>query len=439
MQRFESAYRKAFSFVPMLRDGLSVLWVSMASVIQSMFAPCPTRLSRVRLNRDGMLGSNKKRGRGKRGRKARSKAKQASGVTYGTMEPRKMLAGDLAVTLTGTELGIVDTAGNDNNLTVQVDAVTTTATVTASGGGTFDSVPAALASGALDSTSMQLTFDIADVTSVTIDADNGDDALIALDVSADDFDLTFIGAGDDDSFSLRNSTLVGLNPDANLDANLNGETLTLENSTIDADFEGDAASTISVIGGSSNLGDENSTHEFSTDGTLNVASGATLILNDSDSSGLGASTIVGGTLTALQGIDLSAGAVLEGTGNVTVGTGTEDLNLNTATVQGSLTITGNVDVDDGILTGTTTVDGDVDLESGTVSGDVTVNGDLSGPSVADNAGTIAPGATPGVVTVVGDFVLNSADTLAIDVDGTCLLYTSPSPRDLSTSRMPSSA
>ena len=27
----------------------------------------------------------------------------------------------------------------------------------------------------------------------------------------------------------------------------------------------------------------------------------------------------------------------------------------------------------------------------------------------------------------------------IDIEGTCLLYTSPSPRDLSTSRMPSSA
>ena len=29
--------------------------------------------------------------------------------------------------------------------------------------------------------------------------------------------------------------------------------------------------------------------------------------------------------------------------------------------------------------------------------------------------------------------------LTLDKDGTCLLYTSPSPRDLSTSRMPSSA
>ena len=352
MQRFESAYRKAFSFVPMLRDGLSVLWVSMASVIQSMFTPSPTRLSRVRLNRDGMLGSNKKRGRGKRGRKARSKTKQTSGVTYGTMEPRKMLAGDLAVTLTGTELGIVDTAGNDNNLTVQVDAVTTTATVTASGGGTFDSVPAALASGALDSTSMQLTFDIADVTSVTIDGDNGDDALIAIDVSASDFDLTFIGAGDDDSFSLRNSTLVGLNPDASQDANLNGETLTLENSTIDAEFEGNAASTISVIGGSNNLGDGSSAGGFSTGGTLNVASGAALVLNDSNVSSLGVSTDVSGTLTALEGINLFAGDVLEGTGDVNVGTGTDDLNLNTGTVQGSLTITGNIDLPDAIFTGT---------------------------------------------------------------------------------------
>ena len=34
---------------------------------------------------------------------------------------------------------------------------------------------------------------------------------------------------------------------------------------------------------------------------------------------------------------------------------------------------------------------------------------------------------------------SSHETLIVDVDCNCLLYTSPSPRDLSTSRMPSSA
>ena len=36
-------------------------------------------------------------------------------------------------------------------------------------------------------------------------------------------------------------------------------------------------------------------------------------------------------------------------------------------------------------------------------------------------------------------LLNGNDVLGVAQTGTCLLYTSPSPRDLSTSRMPSSA
>ena len=45
----------------------------------------------------------------------------------------------------------------------------------------------------------------------------------------------------------------------------------------------------------------------------------------------------------------------------------------------------------------------------------------------------------------GDFAMRILDNMAMDSDGDlmlrmgCLLYTSPSPRDLSTSRMPSSA
>ena len=38
-----------------------------------------------------------------------------------------------------------------------------------------------------------------------------------------------------------------------------------------------------------------------------------------------------------------------------------------------------------------------------------------------------------------DVGINDGDLLVVDKSLTCLLYTSPSPRDLSTSRMPSSA
>ena len=40
---------------------------------------------------------------------------------------------------------------------------------------------------------------------------------------------------------------------------------------------------------------------------------------------------------------------------------------------------------------------------------------------------------------VKEALANTLDDLSLYPDNTCLLYTSPSPRDLSTSRMPSSA
>ena len=108
--------------------------------------------------------------------------------------------------------------------------------------------------------------------------------------------------------------------------------------------------------------------------------------------------------------------MLTGAGTVNVGTGPDDLNLNSGTVQGSLTINGDVDVDEGLLTGQTIVDGNVDLGEGTVAGEVTVTGALSGPSIDDNAGTISPGNSPGTITA-GDLILTPADTVEIEIDG----------------------
>ena len=95
--RFTAAIRKAFSFVPMVRSGLSAIWASMASVFVSMFVTPPTRPIRVAVNRNGILGTNKKRGRGKRRRNARAKAKLETGNTYEAMEPKQMLAADITL------------------------------------------------------------------------------------------------------------------------------------------------------------------------------------------------------------------------------------------------------------------------------------------------------------------------------------------------------
>ena len=56
------------------------------------------------------------------------------------------------------------------------------------------------------------------------------------------------------------------------------------------------------------------------------------------------------------------------------------------------------------------------MGEGTVAGEVTVTGALSGPSIADNAGTISPGNSPGTITA-GDLILNSTDTVVIEIDG----------------------
>ena len=66
-------------------------------------------------------------------------------------------------------------------------------------------------------------------------------------------------------------------------------------------------------------------------------------------------------------------------------------------------------------------------------GAIDVNPALDGKDVGEILGTDPLGAT---VTTHPTSILNSNN---VDVVTICLLYTSPSPRDLSTSRMPSSA
>ena len=69
----------------------------------------------------------------------------------------------------------------------------------------------------------------------------------------------------------------------------------------------------------------------------------------------------------------------------------------------------------------------------------TQNGDWSATSTW--AGGSVPGASDAVVIAhdVSCASTQSAASLTVNSGKTCLLYTSPSPRDLSTSRMPSSA
>ena len=275
-------------------------------------------------------------------------------------------------------------------------------------------------SATLNTAATELTIPTADFSSLVVDAAGGADKLTAIDT--DGIDLTFIGGDGDDTFSLQDGGVLGaLNPadSANL---LSGDRLEASGSgnRVDSNFIGAAGSVINVDGSTSLGGDLSiGISSFSTTGTIYVGDNYQLTLVDSNQASLGSLTTVAddGTLTAVQGINLSSGDVLTGAGTVNVGTGTDDLNINSGTVDGALTIDGDVDVEDGTLTGNGVVNGDVDLGTGLVAGNVTVNGDLSGPSVSDNEGTISPGFSPGIITVSGNFVLGGGDTLAIDIDG----------------------
>lgn len=382
--RFRDAIRKSFSFVPMIRAGLSAMWAGMTALVASLFAPQVAQTlrgpNRLAMNRDGMFG---KRGRGKRRRNKATKARAGhksdmSTKTYEAMEPRQMLAADLMVSLMGSDLLIEDvSAMNDNVLTVQTDSGTGMTTVTATNGGMFDSgVPTGFAVSSAGGTDNVLTFNTADVSNFTLDGADGDDSLTAEDVSSGDFDLTFEGGAGTDSFTLDNATIAGLNPVAGESQLLAGETLS-GSGVLNSSFDGDATSVITASGGTLSIGD-GSASGFSTDGAVAVVASAALHLNDTGTvSPLGVSTTVeaGGTLsTGADNLELTGGDELTGDGEVA-----DSVRLGAGTLSGNLTITGEVD-------------------------GVTASG----------AGTVSPGNSPGAITST-TLVLNLGDTLAIDI------------------------
>ena len=131
-----------------------------------------------------------------------------------------------------------------------------------------------------------------------------------------------------------------------------------------------------------------------------------------------------------------------------------NIDLNGASYQsddGPITFTGPVD-----LTADVTVDSDADedTDDGTITLESTVDGGYGLTLDTDGGGAVAlqgaVGATTALVSLTVDGGQIDLDTVAttgaidiegtnIDLNGACLLYTSPSPRDRTRSRMPSSA
>ena len=79
------------------------------------------------------------------------------------------------------------------------------------------------------------------------------------------------------------------------------------------------------------------------------------------------------------------------------------------------------------------------LTSGTSGDDAQMDGALTHDSI--RAGDLAAGRFDGAMVEVGSIDWQTGEALSLFFGriADCLLYTSPSPRDLSTSRMPSSA
>jgi len=205
------------------------------------------------------------------------------------------------------------------------------------------------------------------------------------------------------------------------------------NGSVDVDT-GDIVTLTGVVSGAGDL-------ELTGSGTViltgtNTNTGNTLVkagtLQVSSDQNLGASsagvTLDGGAL-AITASSTIARAMVVNAGNGSVDVDTGDIVTLTGVVSGAgdLELTGSGTV---ILTGTNTHTGATNLTSGllsldgsTASSTITVASgtELSGSgSTTGNViinGNIAPGASPGTLSVAGDFTMNSTSTFDLDVDG----------------------
>jgi len=300
--------------------------------------------------------------------------------------------------------GTLNLAGGDAGSTAGSFAVSSGATLLA-GGTTFES-PSVTGAGVLQIGSATATVGSGDTFSIaTVDLTTGK-LTLDKDVSL----ANFASSG-----GTRNGTgTLTITGTADLsDVTLAGGSTT----TVAATVTSLALTHYLAVDGTLNLGTP-TTYASSADsnginvsGTVNIDS--TLTLDGSDSvngninaTGVGAAidvaaggSLVRDTSSATQTI---GPAVNNGGGSVSVQTGT-------LAVNGGLTQTaGTTQTAAGThLSAAVTVDG------GTLAG----TGDLSGP-VDNSGGTVAPGDSPGVMTIDGDYTQSAAGTLRSDIAGT---------------------
>jgi hypothetical protein len=180
-------------------------------------------------------------------------------------------------------------------------------------------------------------------------------------------------------------------------------------------------------------------------GTTTVAAGGTLTINASGI-GLQRTLIDNGTITWTAGqIQLSNGGTLEnnvvflvqndtsmadfgsagGFNNNASGTVTRDTSSGTATISVPFHNVGTVNASSGTFTlnNFTQTAGQTILNGGDLGGNLTINGGiLKGVGTINgnvtNAATVSPGASPGVISIVGNYTQTAAGTLAVEMNGT---------------------
>ncbi|MEK7213982.1 MAG: hypothetical protein AAB289_00080, partial [Chloroflexota bacterium] len=150
-----------------------------------------------------------------------------------------------------------------------------------------------------------------------------------------------------------------------------------------------------------------------TNATLTLNSGVNLTTNNGNITLDGATSVFtnianllvnNGSFTIQNGHNFIAAGAFSNSGSVTVGTGSTFTTAagNYAQTGGATTVQGTLDPA-----------GIADIQGGTLTGN---NGTIQGNTT--NAGTVAPGTSPGTLTVVGDYTQTSAGLLNIEIGGT---------------------
>jgi hypothetical protein len=203
-------------------------------------------------------------------------------------------------------------------------------------------------------------------------------------------------------------TVTGATGILGFGTNFNGGTTNLQGTTTIAAGVGISGATVNLSGAAGlNAGGGISV----TTGALNVtSSGALTVADNVNVFSLGGGTLnvaAGGTLTrSASGVDGQLGIPVTNHGTIHAAGGTMRFNNGLTQTAGVTVVDATLSVQGGFS---------VALQGGTLSGNGTVSG-----LVVNSGGTVAPGASPGLLTITGDYTQGAGGTLAQEITGTAV-------------------